>query len=154
MIWVAEFARAGWLRSLDSLLPPEARNEFFPGPIEAVIWQGGLYAVPWFIEAGLLYYRKDLLETYGFAPPETWEELIQSAAAITAQEPDLYGFVWQGKQYEGLICNALEYLWGNGGDILRNNRVCSYTARRTARRLSSCGISSRGTGSPPSLSPP
>jgi multiple sugar transport system substrate-binding protein len=118
VIWVPEFARAGWLRDLSSLLPERERRGFFPGPIEAVTSRGKLFAVPWYIDAGLLYYRSDLLAKYGMQVPRTWQELVRTAQAITAKEPGLYGFIWQGKQYEGLVCNVLEYLWGNGGEVL------------------------------------
>ena len=60
---------------------------------------------------------------YGFAPPRTWHELVRIAQAIVAREPGMTGFVWQGKQYEGLVCNALEYVWSNGGAVLRDGRV-------------------------------
>ncbi|MBI4378578.1 MAG: ABC transporter substrate-binding protein [Nitrospinae bacterium] len=120
VIWVPEFAKAGWLRDLSHLLPEDDKGDFFPGPVQAVSYESKIYAVPWYIDAGLLYYRKDLLEKYGFSPPETWQELIEVAQHITSRETRIYGFVWQGKQYEGLVCNVLEYLWGNGGDVLQD----------------------------------
>jgi multiple sugar transport system substrate-binding protein len=122
VIWVPEFARAGWLRDLSHLVPESQREEFFPGPMQAVTYQENLWAVPWYIDAGLLYYRKDLLEKHGFEPPRTWAELIRISKAITAREPDTYGFIWQGKQYEGLVCNVLEYMWSNRGDVLKEGR--------------------------------
>lgn len=120
VIWVPEFARAGWLRDLSRLLENDERAHFFPGPMEAVTFNGSVYAVPWYIDAGVLYYRKDLLRKYGFTPPKTWYELVDIAQAITAREPGVYGFVWQGKQYEGLVCNVLEFIWSNGGEVLRD----------------------------------
>jgi multiple sugar transport system substrate-binding protein len=108
IIWVAGFARAGWLK------PLAAEGGFFRGPMEAVTWRGSVYALPWFVDAGLLYYRRDLVEK----PPEHWHELPQLARA-----PQLHGFVWQGKQYEGLVCNALEYLHSNGGAVLEGERA-------------------------------
>jgi multiple sugar transport system substrate-binding protein len=117
VIWVPEFARAGWLRDISHLLPLKEREEFFPGPMDAVTYKGKVYAIPWYIDAGLLYYRKDLLKKYGFSPPKTWQELVETAQQITAKEKDIYGFIWQGKQYEGLVCNVLEYFWSNGGDV-------------------------------------
>ncbi len=123
VIWVPEFARAGWLRDLSHILPPESRNEFFGGPMEAAIYGEKVYAIPWYIDAGILYYRKDLLEKYGFSPPKTWHELVRIASKVTRKEPGLYGFIWQGKQYEGLICNVLEYIRSNGGDVIKNGRV-------------------------------
>lgn len=123
VIWVAGFARAGWLADLTHLLPPAEQKEFFQGPVAAVRYQDRVYAIPWFIDAGVLYYRKDLLAEHGFEPPTTWDELVRSARTVTRHEPDLHGFVWQGRQYEGLVCNALEYLWSAGGDVVRDGRV-------------------------------
>lgn len=122
VIWVPEFARAGWLRDLSHLLPGKEREDFFPGPMKAVTYQDKIYAIPWYIDAGLLYYRKDLLDKYGFTPPETWRELVRIARHVSEREPGVYGFIWQGKQYEGLICNVLEYFWSNGGDILEDGK--------------------------------
>lgn len=123
VIWVAEFARSKWLRDLSHLLPSGEFTAFFSGPTRAVTYEGKIFAIPWFIDAGLLYYRKDLLQQYGFSPPETWDQLVHIARTIVGKETKLYGFVWQGKQYEGLICNALEYIWSNGGDVLHERRV-------------------------------
>jgi multiple sugar transport system substrate-binding protein len=123
VIWVPEFARAGWLRNLSNLLPVDERKEFFQGPMDAVTYKGKVYAVPWYIDAGILYYRKDLLEKYNLSPPKTWQELVDTARYITSKEKGLYGFIWQGKQYEGLVCNVLEYFWDNRGDVLKNGKV-------------------------------
>ena len=91
--------------------------------MQAVTVEGAVYAIPWYIDAGLLYYRKDLLQKYGFTPPKTWYQLVETAKAITAREPGIYGYVWQGKQYEGLVCNVLEFFWSNGGEVFRNNEL-------------------------------
>jgi len=123
VIWVPEFARAGWLRDVSHLFSKGERSEFFPGPMKAVTYHNKIYAIPWYIDAGLLYYRKDLLQKYGLSPPKTWQELIRTAQYIMPKEPGLYGFIWQGKQYEGLVCNVLEYFWSNGGGILEDTKV-------------------------------
>jgi multiple sugar transport system substrate-binding protein len=123
VIWVPEFARAGWLMNLSDLLPGDERKDFFHGPMDAVTYKGKVYAIPWYIDAGVLYYRKDLLKKYNLSPPKTWQELVDIAQYITSREKGLYGFIWQGKQYEGLVCNVLEYFWSNGGDVLGNGRV-------------------------------
>jgi trehalose/maltose transport system substrate-binding protein len=123
VIWVSEFARAGWLKDLSHLLPEGEINDFFPAAIEAVTYEGRVYAIPWYVDAGVLFYRKDLLMKYGFTPPETWQDLVKAAQFITAREPGIYGFIWQGKQYEGLICNALEYFRSDGGEILKNGKA-------------------------------
>jgi multiple sugar transport system substrate-binding protein len=123
VIWVPEFARAGWLRDLSHLLPKAEREEFFPGPLKAVTYGGRIYAVPWYVDAGLLYFRKDLLRKYGLSPPKTWKNLVDAAQYVLSKENGLYGFIWQGKQYEGLVCNALEYFWSNGGEVLKGDEV-------------------------------
>jgi len=102
---------------------------------QAIGWQGAKYfdrivqnntvngvlvGIPWYTDAGILYYRTDLLQKHGMEkPPETWTELEEMASAIQdaerADNPDFYGFVWQGAAYEGLTCDALEWQVANGG---------------------------------------
>jgi multiple sugar transport system substrate-binding protein len=122
VIWVPEFARAGWLKDVSGLFGSGEEAAFFPGPMQAVTMEGRVYAVPWYIDAGVLYYRKDLLQKYGRPVPKTWDELVATAREISGREKGLYGFIWQGKQYEGLVCNALEYVWSNGGEAFSNGR--------------------------------
>jgi trehalose/maltose transport system substrate-binding protein len=76
--------------------------------------------MPWFTDAGLLYYRKDLLEKHGHRPPATWQDLARVATAVQAAEraagnERMWGYVFQGKAYEGLTCNALEWIDSFGG---------------------------------------
>ncbi len=123
VIWVSEFSRAGWILPLDELLTAADRDDFFRGTLDAVSYKGQVNAVPWFIGAGLLYYRQDLLDAQGLQPPRTWTELVRVAEAVTAGDDALHGFVWQGKQYEGLICNALEYMWSRGGGVFEQGEV-------------------------------
>lgn len=114
VIWTAEFARAGWVRKLpDSFIDAE---EFLGGPVESVTYEGDLYAVPWFTDAGVLYYRKDLLEEAGLPVPETWDRFLAACRSV-ALPRGMDGFVWQGARYEGLVCDFLEFLWGLGGRI-------------------------------------
>jgi len=124
-IWVQEFAKAKWISPLDAYLPLAEREQFFSGPIQAATFEGRLYAVPWYIDAGVLYYRRDLLERHGVAPPTTWPDLVLAAQLILDAEgdPRLAGFVWQGKQYEGLVCVALEVLRSNGSDLWGGDRA-------------------------------
>jgi len=119
VIWPAEFAAAGWALPLDRFFPAGEQEKFLQVPILADTYQGRTYGVPVFVDAGLLYYRKDLLEKYGFSPPRTWPELVRQAKVILAREkdPHLTGFSGQFKQYEGLICNMMEYILSNGASL-------------------------------------
>ena len=114
VIWTSEFARAGWIKPLpEGFLDPA---EFLSGPLGSATYRGMLYAVPWFTDAGVLYYRKDLLDAAGLAVPQTWDEFRAACRAVAAPAK-MEGFVWQGARYEGLVCDFLEFLWGTGGSI-------------------------------------
>lgn len=118
VIWVPEFARAGWLLDLTSHVDPAALDAFFPSTVAAARLDGRLWALPWNMNIGLLFYRRDLLDRHGFGPPATYAELAGQVRAIRAADPRLEGYLWQGKQYEGLVVNVLEGLWANGTDLL------------------------------------
>jgi len=119
VIWPAEFAAAGWALPLNKFFPANEQRAFLEAPLLANTYQGQIYGVPVFIDAGMLYYRADLLEKYGLSPPSTWPELVRQAKFILAKEkdPHLTGLSAQFKQYEGLVCNMMEYVSGNGGAL-------------------------------------
>ena len=120
VIWVSEFARAGWLLDLTPYLSPDELAPHFPAAVKAATYDGRIWAIPWIMNVGLLYYRADLLAKYGLRPPETYGELVAQVGQIQAGErdPRLHGFLWQGKQYEGLVVNVLEGFWANGTRLL------------------------------------
>jgi multiple sugar transport system substrate-binding protein len=137
IIWVPEFARAGWLSPLN---PSVTAAELVPlnqAALRADWLSGRLYAVPWFVDAGVLYYRKDLLAKYGLEPPRTYPELLETTRTVLGGEHDirLLGFVWQGMQYEGLVCTALEFIRGNGGELLRGGANPALTEPATLDAL-------------------
>jgi multiple sugar transport system substrate-binding protein len=119
VIWPIQFAAQGWVQDLSENFPASEQNKFLPAPINASIYEDGIFAVPWFEDAGLLYSRSDLLEQAGYsAPPETWDELKEMALKISQDTGTPNGFVFQGKNYEGGVCDALEYIRTHGGDVL------------------------------------
>ena len=99
----------------------EEIKQFFSHNVANNTVNGCLISIPWFIDAGLLYYRTDLLEKYGYkAPPKTWEELAEMAKKIQEGErvsgnPEFQGFVFEGKPSESLTCNVVEWIYSYGG---------------------------------------
>ncbi|MDR7417907.1 MAG: ABC transporter substrate-binding protein [Armatimonadota bacterium] len=120
VIWPAPMVAAGWLAPLDQWFTREKRDAYLPGAIRANTIGGKIYGVPWYTDAGMLYYRRDLLEKHTARVPTTWDELIQTAQRIVQAEnnPQLGGFLFQGARIEALANFFFEVLWSNGGDIL------------------------------------
>jgi trehalose/maltose transport system substrate-binding protein len=93
---------------------------------------GQLVAVPYQVQVGILEYRSDLLQAYGYThPPKTWEEMEKMAVRVQNGErakgkKDFWGYVWQGAAAEALTCNALEWQAAEGGGrIIEEDRTIS-----------------------------
>jgi len=126
VIWIPEFAAAGWALPIQQHFPAGEQEKFIPATIKAGTYKGNVYGVPSRIDGGMLYYRKDLLDAYEFHPPETWEDLARQAQVILNGEqeknPALRGYSGQFKQYEGLVCNMLEFIESNGGQLVNEEQ--------------------------------
>lgn len=142
-------------------LNPYGGAEAVADDFEAIVTNntvdGALVGLPWFTDGGLLYYRTDLLDKYGFdGPPATWTELEEMAAAIQEGEraegnQDFWGFVWQGAPYEGLTCDALEWIYSSGGStIVSPEKVITINNQAAADALDRA-YSWIGTISPPGV---
>ena len=119
VIWPAQFAAAGWISDLSEHFTEDLRGSHLPATISSNTHEGGVYGVPWFTDAGMLYYRRDLLEKSGFSEhPKTWDELKEMALKVQRDSGAKYGFVFQGAEYEGGVVNGLEFIWTHGGDVL------------------------------------
>jgi multiple sugar transport system substrate-binding protein len=112
VVWTAEFAAAGWILPLDRYAPEV--DDFVPAALRASRWQGALYALPWFVDVGLLYWRTDLLRN----APSSLMTLEQAARQSTTSGETPFGLVWTGARYEGLVTVFVEYLAAFGGGIL------------------------------------
>lgn len=115
IVWAPKFAAAGWLLDLSDRISDEELAEFMTGDVDGGRYEGGLYRMPFRSDGGMLYYRQDLLSEAGFDPPETTAELIDISKALQSQNKAQWGYVWQGKQYEGSAAMFVEMLEGFGG---------------------------------------
>jgi len=112
VVYPAEFASNGWILDLTSKWPASDRANYLQGPILSCTYQGKVVAAPLRTDLGVLYYRTDIIST----PPNTFENLTSLAKSNASKTK--YGYVWQGSQYEGLVCDFVEVLAGYGGTVL------------------------------------
>jgi len=118
VIWPS--ALADQLVDLSEQVPAATLSAHFASIVENNTVGGRLVAMPWFTDAGMLFYREDLLDKYGVPVPGTWSDLADAALLIqegerAAGNAEFWGFVFQGQAYEGLTCNALEWVEAAGG---------------------------------------
>ncbi len=119
---IAEFGANGWTVPLDDKWPASDRANYLPGPLAGCTYNGKIWAAPYRTDAGLIYYRTDIIKT----APTTWAEMTSMAKA-NAPSKAKYGYLWQGAQYEGLVCDFTEVLYGYGGSVLDPNNPKSVT---------------------------
>jgi trehalose/maltose transport system substrate-binding protein len=104
---------------LSGYLPTAEKNAHFDNLIANDTVGGRWVALPWYVDTGVMYYRSDLLKKYNLDVPQTWKELTSAAKKIQEGEKKtdskFVGFVFQGKAYEGLTCNVLEWTSSFGG---------------------------------------
>jgi multiple sugar transport system substrate-binding protein len=118
IIWISEFAGAGWSAPLDDYFGRSVQAQYFPGVIDACTYGGAMHALPWYLDAGMLYYRKDLLDAAGIAVPTSWSDVVAASQKLLSSGKVTDGFNWQAKQEEVLVCDLVEFIGSNGGSIL------------------------------------
>jgi multiple sugar transport system substrate-binding protein len=115
IIWTPKFAAAGWLMDLSNRISSNELAQFLPEDVNGGRYKGGLYRIPVRSDVGMLYYRKDLLEQGGYQPPKTFTQLMQTSQASQKQRRAKWGYLWEGRQYEGVSATFVEVLKGYGG---------------------------------------
>lgn len=111
--WIAEFAALGALEPLDARIaatPGFAREDFFGGAWDSGVIEGRAYAVPWYVETRVPYYRKDLLAKAGVATlPRDWPQWKAAMAAIKRQAgPDQTAILLPLNEFEPLLNLAVQ----------------------------------------------
>lgn len=115
VIWTPWFASEGWLHDLSDQFSPLELDGFLASELSAGRYQGGLYRMPFRADVGLLLYDTSLLERVDDAPPDDLADLVRDARAVQRQNATSWGYLWQGREYEGLVTNFVEVLYGYGG---------------------------------------
>jgi multiple sugar transport system substrate-binding protein len=115
VIWTPKFAAAGWLVDLTDEFSEQELAVFSKPDVEGSKYQGRLYRMPMRSDAGMLYYRKDLLEQAGYPPPHTLEDLETISQNLQQKGLARWGYIWQGRQYEGAVAMFMEILKGFDG---------------------------------------
>ncbi|WP_415399919.1 ABC transporter substrate-binding protein [Synechococcus sp. W4D4] len=139
--WTPKYARAGWLEPLEPWLGVDALVDLAPGAELGNSFDGHLWRFPLVADMGLLFWRTDLMDS----PPRTPAELEAISRSLQEKGQVRWGYVWQGRQYEGLSCTYLEVLRGFGGRWLRDgspdlNSEAAITASQWLRQLVDQGI--------------
>ncbi|QQE79674.1 ABC transporter substrate-binding protein [Alicyclobacillus sp. SO9] len=123
VVWPAQMAKNNMAVALDTKLPKSFWTRFASGLVKGATYKGHVYAAPFYVDSGFLYYRKDLLKKAGISsPPSTWSQLKKDSEILQKKGLVKYGFVWQGASYEGLTCDFMEYLSDAGGKVLTNGK--------------------------------
>lgn len=120
VIWTAELTRSDRIEDVtDRFYDDLDRDAFLPAALRSATYRLRIRGVPWYTDAGLLFYRRDLLAENGFtAPPVTWEALATTARAVMDGSGVPHGFVFPGAVGEAGTASAAEFIWSAGGDIL------------------------------------
>lgn len=120
VVWTSALATSGWAEDLsDRFYDDYSHDVFIASALNSAVYQSKIWGVPWYTDAGVLFYRKDLLAENGYAaPPATWRELREMSKKIMQNNGTKYGYVFQGANYEGGVVNACEFIWNAGGNIL------------------------------------
>ena len=136
VVWPGTFGR--YLVDLSKPLAADAKLEI-KSLLKNDTVGGHLIAMPYQGDFGMLFYRKDLLHKYGYSkPPTTWTQLTSMAKKIQAGErksnKNFWGFVFQGNSYEGLTCDALEWIasYGGGSFITPKGKVTVNNSKAAA----------------------
>lgn len=122
VVWTAQFAENGWIMDLTDDLEANEMDDYFGGMVQACTYDEKVYAYPYFMNLGVLFYRKDIIERNGYTIDDfaTWDDFKDNTNAILANtteqslNPDLVGFVGQFDAYEGGVCNFMEWVGSAG----------------------------------------
>lgn len=138
--WPAQFTGSDWMEDLSDVYTEDEMKDFIPGAVSAGLGSDGkLYALPLYVNVGIMLYRTDLLEKYGFQPAKTYEEMIDQCEVIVAGEKaegnDIAGYTSAWTEYEGFTCQAFTFMWSYGAEFEKDG-VCTLDSPEAIKGLS------------------
>lgn len=153
-VWPAQFAANNWIVDMTNLLEDGELDDYVDAMVDSCTYNGKVWAYPYFMNIGSLYYRKDLLDAQGYTSEsdfDTWAELKTAANDVleASSNDDLVGYVAQFDAYEGGTVNMIEWLGSFGAtNILdaQGNVDLSSTAAQEALTFLKGSIAPRYTG--------
>jgi multiple sugar transport system substrate-binding protein len=121
VVYIAEFASTDWVINFNDYFDEAYLSSFNKQVLEGGFYNNKQIGLPWFVNCAALFYRTDLLDAAGVDVPGTWDNYIAAMDATKGMDNTLWGVALQAKQSEALVCDWLEYIWCNGGDVLDEN---------------------------------
>jgi len=139
-IWVPRFAK--WGEPLAKYFMQTNLSKILPPALATCYYDNSLVGIPLYIDLGVMYYRKDLIEPTRdsllirkLKASISWEELVDYGLTHPERRPF---YLFQGDGYEGLVCNYLEILGAMGGRIYQDGELAINTelGRKSAQFMS------------------
>ncbi len=119
--WIPEFVALRAVAPLDERLkvwPAAALNDYFPGILATNRLEGQTWALPWYVDTRLFFYRSDLLAAVGFTePPATWDDWLQAMARLKMlDDAERYAILLPINEWQLPVILALQ----RGATLLRD----------------------------------
>ena len=141
VIWVPRFAR--WCEPLDSYFYDDKIDQIIPKALKSCYFNNRLYALPFYIDVSMMYYRRDLIRKLPDADliekklkaSMTWQEFIRLSERFN--KPNSLFYLFAADSFEGLMCSFLEGIQSLNGKIFKGDSIRFDTpaARRSLQLL-------------------
>lgn len=116
-------------------------DTYYEGAVDSCTLDGTLYGVPFGVNCLGLYYNEDLLNAAGCSVPTTWDELMETAKAVTTDS--VSGLAFCSVQNEEGTFNFTPWLWSTGASSYEIDSEGGIRALAYAKELIDSGVMSK-----------
>lgn len=102
----------------------EVESQFLPGAMTALRFNGATYALPETMDFSLMFYRTDILDSFGLQVPNTWDELY--ATILPELKRNGMDFWYEGGLYT--------FLYQQGGSLYNEDGTASAVDSEEAQK--------------------